>query len=147
GMGAQLDELHLSINRAAEQAVPVAADVFSEAVKKLTINDVRGILAGPPDAATQYFKRTTSPTLVEKFKPIVSSVTAKSGLVQQYQRLMTSAGPMASLFSSGQTDLDGYVTQKALDGLFVRVAQEEKSIRTNPAARSSEILKKVFGSK
>jgi hypothetical protein len=84
--------------------------------------------------------------LIEKFKPMVGNVTAKVGLVQQYNRVMAMAGPMSSLFSTGQTDLDSYVTQKALDGLFVRVAQEEKSIRTNPAARTSGILKKVFGS-
>lgn len=146
GMGAQLDALHLAVNRAAEQAVPVAADVFAEAVNKLTLTDVQGILSGAPDAATQYFKRATSATLTGKFRPIVSMVTAKVGLVQQYDRLMQSAGPMAALVGTGQTDLDGYVTQKALDGLYARVAQEEKTIRTNPAARGSEILKRVFGS-
>jgi len=73
-------------------------------------------------------------------------VTAKVGLVQQYDRLMRSAGPMAALIGTGQTDLDAYVTQKALDGLYARVAEEEKTIRTNPAARGSEILKRVFGS-
>jgi hypothetical protein len=148
GMGSQLDQLHLSFNRAAEQAVPVAADVFSEAVQKLTLNDVRGILNGPPDAATQYFKRTTSDTLTARFKPIVASVTAKVGLAQQYNNLMSSAGPMTSLLGGGQSaDLNGYVTQKALDGLFLRVGDEEKAIRTDPAARTTDLLKKVFGSR
>ena len=146
GMGSQLDALHLSFNRAAEQAVPVAADVFSEAVRKLSLNDVRGILNGPQDAATQYFKRTTSDTLTVRFKPIVAGVTARVGLAQQYNGLMSSAGPLASM-ASAPTDLNSYVTQKALDGLYLRVGDEEKAIRTDPAARSTDLLKKVFGSK
>ena len=146
GMGSQLDALHLSFNRAAEQAVPVAADVFSQAVKKLTLNDVRGILNGPQDAATQYFKRTTSDTLTTRFKPIVAKVTAKVGLAQQYNSVVSSAGPMASMLGD-KADVNSYVTQKALDGLYLRVGDEEKSIRTDPAARSSDRLKKVFGSK
>ena len=146
GMGSQLDALHLSFNRAAEQAVPVAADVFSQAVKKLTLNDVRGILNGPQDAATQYFKRTTSDTLTTRFKPIVAKVTAKVGLAQQYNSVVSSAGPMASMLGD-KADVNSYVTQKALDGLYLRVGDEEKSIRTDPAARSSDLLKKVFGSK
>lgn len=83
GFGPRLDELHLSFNRAAEQAVPVAADVFSQAVQKLTINDARNILSGPPDAATQYFRNATGETLAVQFKPLVAKVTAKAGLVQQ----------------------------------------------------------------
>ncbi|MBL6749681.1 MAG: DUF4197 domain-containing protein [Nevskia sp.] len=144
GMGGQLEQLHLSFNRAAEQAVPVAADVFAQAVRQLSLNDVRGILNGPQDAATQYFKRTTSDTLAARFKPIVARVTAKVGLAQQYNAVMGSAGPMASMLGV-DTDLDGYVTRKALDGLFLRVADEEKSIRTNPAARTTDLLKRVFG--
>jgi hypothetical protein len=146
GFGGQLDQLHLSFNQAAEQAVPVAADVFSEAVQKLSLNDVRAILNGPQDAATQYFKRATSDTLTVKFKPIVAGVTARVGLAQQYNSLVSAAGPMASMIGE-PTDLNGYVTQKALDGLFLRVGDEEKSIRTDPAARSTDLLKKVFGSK
>lgn len=142
GAGPKLDELHLSMNRAAEQAVPVAADVFSEAVKKLTLTDVRSILGGAPTAATDYFRRTTTDTLTAKFRPIVAGITAKAGLAQQYKAVLGSAGPLAS--SLGAPDLDGYVTQKALDGLFLRVADEEKNIRENPAARTSELLKKVF---
>lgn len=146
GFGGQLDQLHLSFNQAAEKAVPVAADVFSAAVQKLTLNDVRSILNGPQDAATQYFKRATSDTLTLKFKPIVAGITAKVGLAQQYNSLVSAAGPMASMLG-GSTDLNGYVTQKALDGLFLRVGDEEKAIRTDPAARSSALLQKVFGSK
>jgi hypothetical protein len=146
GMGSQLDQLHLSFNQAAEKAVPVAADVFSGAVQKLTLNDVRTILNGPQDAATQYFKRATSETLTARFKPIVAGVTAKVGLAQQYNSVVSAAGPMASMMGE-PTDLNGYVTQKALDGLFLRVGDEEKAIRTDPAARTTDLMKKVFGSK
>tara|TARA_R110000850_G_scaffold91742_26_gene194836 strand:- start:10110 stop:10847 length:738 start_codon:yes stop_codon:yes gene_type:complete len=143
GYGPQIDEMHLSFNRAAEQAVPVAADVFSQAVQKLTINDARNILSGPPDAATQYFRKATGETLAIQFKPLVAKVTAGSGLVQQYEKMMASAGPLAAL-AGGGADVNTYVTNKALDGLFLRVAEEEKAIRENPAARTSDILKKVF---
>ena len=144
GMGGTVDQFHLSLNRAAEQAVPVAADVFAQPVQKLTLNDVRGILSGPSDAATQYFKRTTSTTLTAKFRPLVAKATANVGVAQSYKQLAVSAGPLAGALGA-PSDLDGYVTQKALDGLFVQVAAEEARIRSNPAARGSEILKKVFG--
>ncbi|MGQ0619601.1 MAG: DUF4197 domain-containing protein [Panacagrimonas sp.] len=145
GYGSKLDALHLSFNRAAEKAVPVAADVFSLAVQKLTLKDARDILQGAPDAATQYFRQTTGPTLAAQFKPLVAKVTAGDGLVQKYDKLMASAGPFASL-AGVKMDVNDYVTSKALDGLFLRMAEEEKSIRSNPAARTSEILKKVFAS-
>lgn len=143
GAGPKLDELHLAMNRAAENAVPVAADVFAAAVRKLTLDDVRGILGGAPDAATQFFKRSTTDTLSAKFKPIVAGITAKAGLVQRYNRVLASAGPLAA--NLGAPDVNTYVTQKALDGLFLRVADEEKNIRENPAARGTALLKKVFG--
>lgn len=145
GYGPRLDELHLSFNRAAEKAVPVAADVFSQAVSRLTINDARNILNGPPDAATQYFKATTGETLAIQFKPLVAGITSQAGLVKKYDKMMAKAGPFAAL-AGVKMDVNSYVTQKALDGLFLRVADEEKAIRENPAARTSEMLKKVFGS-
>lgn len=144
GMGSVVDQFHLSLNRAAEQAVPVAADVFAGAVQKLTLEDVRGILTGPSDAATQYFKRSTSAALTAKFRPLVARATANVGVAQSYKQLAVSAGPLAGALGA-PSDLDGYVTGKALDSLFVQVAAEEARIRTNPAARGSEILKKVFG--
>jgi hypothetical protein len=144
GAGAQLDQLHEAINRAAEQAVPVAANVFGEAVKKLTLNDVRTILNGPKDAATQYFRRSTSATLTQKFEPIVARVTARTGLGQEYDRVVSSAGPLASMLG-GNVDLNRYVTQQALNALFAEVATEEAAIRTDPAARTTALLKKVFG--
>ncbi|MDE2148759.1 MAG: DUF4197 domain-containing protein [Gammaproteobacteria bacterium] len=144
GMGAQVEQLHLTINRAAEQAVPVAADVFAQAVQKLTIDDARQILAGPPDAATQYFKRTTSAALTAKFEPIVAGVTSRLGVVQQYDKVMAAAGPLAGMLG-GNPSLNDYVTRKALAALFTRVGEEEKSIRENPAARTTDLLKAVFG--
>ena len=146
GLGGSVDQFHLSLNRAAEQAVPVAADVFGEAVQKLTLDDVRGILTGPKDSATQYFKRTTTEKLTAKFRPIVSSATANVGLAQSYKQMVSSAGPFAASLGKS-SDLDGYVTSKALDSLFVQVAAEEARIRDNPAARGTDILKKVFGAK
>ncbi len=144
GMGGFVDQFHLSLNRAAEQAVPVAADVFAQSLQKLTLNDVRGILTGPDDAATQYFKRSTTATLTAKFRPLVAKATANVGVAQSYKQLAVSAGPFATALGA-PSDLDGYVTQKALDSLFVQVAAEEARIRSNPAARGSAILKKVFG--
>ena len=142
GAGPRLDELHLSMNRAAESAVPVAAEVFSGAVKQMSLTDVRAILDGAPDAATQYFRRSSSDTLLARFKPIVADITAKAGLAQQYKAVLGSAGPLAA--SLGAPDLDDYVARKALDGLFLRVAAEEKAIRENPAARTTALMKKVF---
>lgn len=146
GLGGSVDQFHLSLNRAAEQAVPVAADVFGTAVQKLTLDDVRGILTGPNDAATQYFKRTTTDTLTTRFKPLVAKATANVGVAQSYKQMVSSAGPFAASLGAS-SDLDGYVTQKALDALFVQVAAEEARIRENPAARGSDILQRVFGAK
>ena len=146
GLGATVDGFHLTLNRAAEQAVPVAADVFAQSVQKLSLSEVRGILTGPQDAATQYFRRTAGEALAVKFRPLVTQATARVGVTQSYKQMVKSAGPLAGALGA-QADLDGYVTQKALDGLFVQVAAEEARIRSNPAARGSEILKKVFGAK
>lgn len=142
GAGPRLDELHLSMNRAAEAAVPAAADVFSGAIKQLSLKDVRAILDGPPDAATSFFRQATSASLQAKFRPIVAGITAQAGLAQQYRAVLASAGPLATTL--GAPDLDSWVTDRALDSLFLRVADEEKAIRENPAARSTELLKKVF---
>lgn len=143
GLGGGIDQFHLSLNRAAEQAVPVAADVFGDAVQKLTLDDVRGILQGPKDSATQYFKRATTEKLTARFRPIVSKATAQAGVAQSYKQMVSAAGPFAASLGAS-SDLDGYVTSKALDSLFVQVAAEEARIRDNPAARSSEIMRRVF---
>ncbi|MGB5473775.1 MAG: DUF4197 domain-containing protein [Gammaproteobacteria bacterium] len=140
------DEFVASMNHAAERAVPEAADVFGDAIQQMTLEDARGILSGPDDAATQYFRKTTSATLTEKMRPIVEEATAATGVTSSYKNMMSKAGGMTSLLSSDATDLDGYVTEKTLDGLFLMVAEEEKRIRQNPLARSTDLLKKVFGS-
>jgi hypothetical protein len=140
------DEFVASMNHAAEQAVPEAAAVFRDAVEAMTVQDARNILSGPDDAATQYFRTRTESALTEKMRPIVARTTATAGVTASYKRMMSSAGSLPGLLSGDATDLDAYVTKKTLDGLFVMVAAEEKQIRTNPVARSTELLKKVFGS-
>ncbi|MEK6806119.1 MAG: DUF4197 domain-containing protein [Pseudomonadota bacterium] len=147
GAGPKLDQFHLTLNRAAEKAVPQVADIFGNAVRVMTIQDVRGILSGQPDAATQFFKRTTSDAIRAKFLPIVKSATAQVGVTQQYKGLTQKYGSMMQLAGVPVVELDGYVTQKAMDGLFSTIAQEEGRIRADPAARGTEILKKVFGAK
>lgn len=139
------DEFVASMNHAAEQAVPEAAAVFGDAIKAMSMEDAKSILKGPDDAATQYFRKTTESTLKEKIRPIVAQTTDKAGVTSNYKRMMSKAGGLGSLLSRDVTDMDGYVTDKTLDGLFLMIAEEEKKIRENPVARSSELLKKVFG--
>lgn len=144
--GALADEFVDTMNHAAEKAVPVAASVFTNAIKNMSVQDARGILNGPDDAATQYFRRTSDAELIKRFRPIVTAETQKAGVTAAYKNMMKQAGPLAQMLG-GNTNLDDYITKKALDGLFLKVAEEEKAIRRNPAARSTEILKQVFGSK
>lgn len=149
------DDFVGSMNHAAEKAVPVAASVFGDAIKQMTIEDAKAILSGSNDAATQFFRRTTQTNLYAKFHPIVQTATDQVGVTAQYKQMMgklSSAeslgglfgGRLSSKFSAG--DIDGYVTDKALDGLFKVVADEEKNIRANPVARTTDLLQKVFGS-
>jgi hypothetical protein len=140
------DEFVASMNHAAERAVPEAAEIFGDAIRQMSLEDARGILSGPDDAATQYFRRTTSDALTAKMRPIVEQATAQAGVTSSYKNMMSKAGGLTSLLSGDATDLDGYVTEKTLDGLFLMVAEEEKRIRENPLARSTDLLKKVFGS-
>lgn len=146
GQGAKVDEFVGSMNRAAEKAVPVAIDVFVDAVKQMTFDDARQILfSGQDDSATQFFRRTTEENLRGKFRPIVEKFTAEVGVTNKYKAMIGKAGFAAQLLGKDATDLDGYVTQKALDGLFLLVADEEKKIRKNPIGRTTSLLKKVFG--
>jgi len=146
------DDFVNTMNHAAEQAVPEAASVFADAVKGMTIEDAKNILAGTNTAATQYFRKTTEATLTEKVLPIVKAATDKTGVTASYKRLMEKAEGVKSfgsfgnsLFGAGSVDVDAYVTSKALDGLFLMVANEEKQIRENPVARTTELMQKVFG--
>jgi Protein of unknown function (DUF4197) len=140
------DEFVVSMNHAAEQAVPEAAAIFSDAIQTMTLDDARAILTGPDDAATQYFRVHTGTALTERMRPIISRATAEAGVTSAYKRMLASAGGLGSMLPGNVTDIDGYVTQEALDGLFSMIAIEEQQIRENPLARSSDLLKKVFGS-
>ena len=146
GQGKSVDEFVASMNHAAEKAVPVAIDVFVDAIKQMSFDDARKILfSGQDDSATQFFRGTSEETLRGKFRPIVEEFTAKTGVTQKYKAMIGKAGFAAALLGKDATDLDGYVTQKALDGLFLLVADEEKKIRKNPIGRTTDLLRKVFG--
>ncbi len=140
------DEFVASMNHAAERAVPEAAGIFADAIRAMTLEDARAILSGPDDAATRYFREKTGADLTARLSPIVAEATSSAGVTASYKQMVAKAGGLGSLLSRESTDIDGYVTEKTLDGLFLMVAEEEKRIRENPLARSSELLKKVFGS-
>ena len=139
------DEFILSMNRAAEQAVPEAATVFSDAIRGMSFEDAKGILQGPDDAATQYFRRSSKDRLTEKMLPIVKTSTSAVGITAKYKHMLDKMGPLSSLVDTKSLDIDQYITNKALDGLFKMVAEEEKLIRNDPAARTTTLLEKVFG--
>jgi hypothetical protein len=144
GMGKYADELILTMNRAAEAAVPEAKALFVDAVKKMTVQDAKRILTGGDTAGTQYFKRTTSEPLRGKFLPIVQKATKKVKLAEVYNRY-AEKGAQFGLISKEHANLDDYVTQKALDGLFFMVGEEERKIRKDPVKAGSDIIRKVFG--
>lgn len=144
GMKKQADELIETMNRAAEMAVVEAKPILTNAVKSMSFDDARGILTGGDDAATQYFKRTTSESIGTKFLPIVKKSTAKVNLAGQYNKYAGQASKFG-LLDKKDADLDSYVTQKALDGLFLMIAEQEKAIRKDPIGTGSSLLKKVFG--
>lgn len=144
GYGPKIDASELSMNRAAEKAAPEAEAMFWDTIKNMSFSDARKILNGRENEATLYFKDKTQARLGEKFKPIVHDVMSSVGVTRKYQELdsKVSTIPFAESMSF---DLDKYVTDGALDGLFLMLAEEEKKIRQNPAARVTDLLKKVFG--
>ena len=144
GMGAQVDELETAMNRAAEAAVPEARKLLVDSIKSMSVEDAKGILTGGDNAATAYFRRTTSAPLTDKFKPIVQKAMAKVKLSETYDRF---AGKAAQFGAVSQEDrqLDGYVTRKALDGLYLMIEEEEKAIRKDPVGAAGSMAKKVFG--
>ena len=144
GMSKYADELILTMNRAAEAAVPEAKKLFVDAVKKMTVQDAKGILTGGDTAGTAYFKRTTSEQLRARFLPIVQKATKKVKLADKYNEY-AERGAKFGLVKKEDANLDSYVTQKALDGLFYMVAEEEKKIRQDPVKAGSDLLRKVFG--
>lgn len=144
GQGKYADELELTMNRAAEAAVPEAKKLFVDSVKKMSVQDAKGILTGGQTSGTDYFKRTTTDSLRVKFLPIVKQATAKVKLAEKYNQY-AQKGVALGLVKKDQANLDDYVTQKTLDGLFFMVGEEEKKIRQDPVAAGSSIIKKVFG--
>jgi RNA binding exosome subunit len=149
GFRQQVDEFVLSMNRAAEKAAPKAARFFGDAIREMTVEDAMGILNGGDTAATKFFEKKTRPKLFEAFKPSVAKSMDQVGTARTYKEMIGTYEtiPLASLVGTPSLDLDTYVTNKALDGLFIKVGEEEKKIRTNPAARTTDLLRKVFGGK
>ncbi len=144
GQGKLVDDLVLAMNRAAEKAVPQAANILGDAVRAMTVQDAHSILSGPEDSATQYFRKSSGVKIGEMMQPIITKAMDSVGVAKAYNRL--TANPLAaSLAQSYGLDLNSYVGAKAQDGLFTLIAKEEKNIRENPAARTTDILKKVFG--
>lgn len=157
GQGERVDAFQLSLNRAAEAAVPVAAELLGESIRNMSLADAQALLAGGDDAATQYFRRTAGSALRSRFLPLVSQQTDQVGVTRRYKELTSAsngrAAGLAALANqlgvgcgndANALDLDGYVTDRALDALFTAMAEQEKQIRHDPAARSSELLRKVF---
>ena len=145
GFQRQVDEFTLSMNRAAEAAAPLAARYFADAIRAMTLEDVRAILTGGDTAATEFFRRKTHDTLYAAFKPVVSQKVGEVGATRAYKDMMGRYEKGMPLASNQTLDLDDFVTRKALDGLFVMIGEEERRIRSNPAARTTELLKTVFG--
>ena len=145
GMGKQVDEFILSLNRAAEDAAKESKPIFVSAIKQMTIQDAASILKGQPDAATQYLKKTTSAPLKDKFKPVIQNSLSKVNATKYYTDLITTYNKIPFV-QKLNPNLDDYATDKAIEGLFIMIAKEEKNIRANPLARTSALLKKVFGS-
>lgn len=149
GYQQQVDDFVLSMNRAAEKAAPQAAKYFGDAIRAMTVEDAQGILNGGETAATKFFEKKTRAQLFEAFKPSVSKSMEQVGTARAYKEMIGKfeSIPLAALVGTPSLDLDDSITNKALDGLFLVVGEEEKKIRTNPAAQTTTLLKKVFGGK
>ena len=144
GKSQQLDELVIQMNHAAEAAVPLAKPLLLDAVKSMTISDAKNILTGGDTSVTDFFRARTSSQLAVQFLPIVKKVTDRSNLASKYNTTMAMA-PRMGLVSKEQATVEGYVTQRALDGLYTMIAEEEKAIRADPIGTGSKLLGKVFG--
>lgn len=144
GMGAQVEELENGMNKAAETAVPQAQTLLLEAVRKMTVADAKAILAGGNDSATQYLNKTSREQIRAKFLPVIKQATAQVGVAQQYNALAAKASGLGAVGAKYGT-VEGYVTEQALDGLFTVIAEQEASIRENPAQAATSVAKKVFG--
>lgn len=145
GMGTYADELVTTMNRAAESAVVEAKPILLAGIKKLTLADAKAILTGAEDSATQYFRQNSGEAIIQKFLPKVKAATGRVQLIEDYNRF---AGPAVQfgLIDKQDADLNQYITRKAVDGLFLMIAQQEKAIRADPVGQTSRLLQKVFGS-
>ena len=143
GLGGKVDEFVLSLNRAAEDAASKAKPVFVSAIKGMSVQDAFGILKGEKNAATVYLKKTTTPELTSAFSPVIQASLDKVNATKYYAELITTYNKIP-LVKKANPNLQEYATQKAIDGIFVLVEDEEANIRANPAARASDLLKKVF---
>lgn len=146
GFGNMVDNAILSMNRAAEEASKSAAPIFVDAVKSMSIQDAFGILKGSDSAATVYLKGKTTANLTTAFKPVIDKALEKTNATKYWKDVFETYNKLPTTFNKVNTDLSGYVTDKALTGMFFQVALEEQKIRKDPAARVTDILKKVFGS-
>lgn len=144
GLGSEVDKFVMTLNRGAEDAAKEAKPIFITAIKAMTIQDAWSILRGQDDAATQYLKRTTSAQLKEKFKPVIKNSLNKVNATKYYSDIVTRYNQIP-LVQKVNPELDDYATDKAIEGLFIMIAREEKNIRENPVARTTALLKKVFG--
>lgn len=146
GQDKYADEFVTTMNRAAESAVPLTLDIIRQGVADMSIEDAKNILHGPDDAATQYLKKTGSDKLTTQISPIVKEATAKAGVTSIYKNMYDKLGFAGKYLNLDDYNVDNYVTQKTTQGLFTMIAQEEKKIRDNPAERTTDVLKSVFGS-
>jgi len=146
GMGSQMDELEVGMNRAAEQAAPKAKQIFIDAVTRMNFDDARKILSSNDTAATEYFRKQSTDELTTAFAPIVHQSMENVGVIRQYNQVMKSSAG-SPLLGSPNLNLDKYIVEKTLDGLFLMLGEEEKKIRHNPAAQTTSLLKEVFGKK
>lgn len=144
GMGSQVEQLETRMNQAAEAAVPQAQALLLDAVRRMTVTDAKAILAGPQDAATQYLDRSSREQIRTRFLPIVKQATDQVGLAQKYNAFAAQAASFGAI-DAKSANLEGYVTDQALDGLFEVIAAEEAKIRENPATAATSLAKKVFG--
>lgn len=144
GMGRYADELVTTMNRAAEAAVPEAKALLLNSIKQMSLQDAKAILSGGDDAATQYFRRTTATPLAAKFQPIVKKAMAKVKLAEKYDEF-AAKGVKLGLVKESDAHLEQYVTTKALDGLYLMIAEEERAIRKDPVGAAGQLARKVFG--
>ncbi len=144
GMGEDVDKFILTLNRGAEDAAKQAKPIFVDAIKKMSITDVMAILKGQPDAATQYLKKTTNTQLQAQFRPVIKASLDKVEATKHY-KVLANTYDKIPFVKKVNPDLEAYTTDLAIQGLFITIANEEKNIRANPAARTSDLLKKVFG--